>query len=256
MHILLLLLLLILLLLIIIIIIPRTILLLPILLPCFLNGASTSCWAMASPLPAFRDNWVFTPSPIPGGLGASLLIRHLAHNLSGMNCPASSYAAVGIALVWYIQLPLCFERLRNLSLYHILETRKQFRIQNSNLRDRHVKMCMCSINLSTLMLKTKWLTRKWITVFRDVAKFRYFIVLLRYSQHGLSQTLVSQNIILAYMKLQFPNAELVRNASDPIFLHLILCQDKEEFQIINYCATRIWDSGFHGSKKFIQWPSG
>ena len=113
--------------------------------PCFLNGTSTSCWAMASPLPAFRDNWVFTPSPRPGGLGASLLIRHLAHNLSGTNCPNSSYAAVGIVLVWCIQLPLCFERLRKSSLHHILETQKQFRNQTGAevICETDMLKCVC-----------------------------------------------------------------------------------------------------------------
>jgi hypothetical protein len=54
-------------------------------------------------------------------------------------------------------------------------------------------------------------------VYWDVARIRYFIVLLRYSQHGVSQALVSLNIMLAYMQHQFPNAELVRNAFDPRF---------------------------------------
>ena len=144
-------------LLIIIIIIPHTILLLPILLPCFLNGASTSCWAMASPLPAFRDNWVFTPSPKPGRLGASLLIRHLAHNLSDMNCPTSSYDAVGIALVWCIVTTMLWKVKKSVTTPHFRNA-KAIQKSNwcrSNLRDRHVKVCMCSINLSILMLQTK-----------------------------------------------------------------------------------------------------
>ena len=179
---------------------------------------------MAYRLPAFRDNWVITPSPKPGGLGASLLIRHLAHNLSGMNCPTSSYAAVGIALVWCTVTTMLWKVKKSVATPHFRNPNviQKSNWCRSNMRDRHVKVCMCSINLSTVMLQTKWLPRKWITIFWDVAKFRYFIVLLRYSQHGVSQKLVSQNIMLTYMQLQFPNAELVRKAFDPIFFHLTL----------------------------------
>jgi hypothetical protein len=69
-------------------------------------------------------------------------------------------------------------------------------------------------------------TTKMDHVFWDVAKFRYFIVLLRYSQHGVSQTLVSQNMMLAYMQLQFPNPHPVRNAFEAVFIHLTVCQAK------------------------------
>ena len=41
------------------------------------------------------------------------------------------------------------------------------------------------------MAATKMVGGKWIAVFWDVTNFRYFIVLLKYSQHGLTQTLVS-----------------------------------------------------------------